>query len=269
MSAPNRRISTVATHLTAAPSTEPAAGVLSWLQRLIGGIGVASGPGREASGPIREAAPAGGAPVVDSAVAVRGVVKQCFLADEDWVGAEAQSDPEHADHYYRQKVDSIGVQCDAEMLVIPPSHRGLKDRIPDPNERALMMTTTEGYEKLRSALPFAAETLSADAVGPLGPRPGSGENFYVDGLSQGELCIGDIFAVEGTSTVLEVATPRRPCDKWNKVHSVEHSSMFHGPVEENVRHFALTNALVRASISAFPAENQNQKVKITPRLSRL
>ena len=61
-----------------------------------------------------------------------------------------------------------------------------------------------------------------------------GENFFVDGLSQGELCIGDLFAVEGSSVVLEVASPRRPCDKWNKVHSEEHSSQFHGEIERNV-----------------------------------
>jgi hypothetical protein len=49
-----------------------------------------------------------------------------------------------------------------------------QDQISDPNERALMMSTVEGYEKLRAALPFAAGTLSAEAVGPLGPRPASG-----------------------------------------------------------------------------------------------
>jgi len=90
----------------------------------------------------------------------------------------------------------------------------------DPNDRALMMTTSEGYETLRAALPHAAATLAAEAIGELGPRPASGENFYVDGLAQGDLCVGDVFTVEGASTVLEVSSPRRPCDKWNKVHDM-------------------------------------------------
>ena len=83
-----------------------------------------------------------------------------------------------------------------------------------------MMTTSEGYETLRAALPHAAATLAAEAIGALGPRPASGENFYVDGLAQGDLCVGDVFTVEGSSTVLEVSSPRRPCDKWNKVHDM-------------------------------------------------
>ena len=83
-----------------------------------------------------------------------------------------------------------------------------------------MMTTSEGYETLRAALPHAAATLAAEAIGELGPRPASGENFYVDGLAQGDLCVGDVFNVEGASTVLEVSSPRRPCDKWNKVHDM-------------------------------------------------
>ena len=86
-------------------------------------------------------------------------------------------------------MDSIDVDCDEDMMIIPPSHRGLKDMLQDPNERALMMSTVEGYEKLRAALPHAAGSLSAEAVGDLGPRPGSGENIYVDGLTQGDLCI--------------------------------------------------------------------------------
>ena len=137
----------------------------------------------------------------------------------------------------------------------------------DPNDRALMMTTSEGYETLRAALPHAAATLAAEAIGELGPRPASGENFYVDGLAQGELCVGDVFNVEGSSTVLEVSSPRRPCDKWNKVHdmaahpnsSVENNgahSTASPPLRGSdavrslnprrcfaVRHFAITNTL--------------------------
>ena len=106
-----------------------------------------------------------------------------------------------------------------------------------------------------------------EAIGELGPRPASGENFYVDGLTQGDLCVGDVFNVEGSSTVLEVSSPRRPCDKWNKVHdmaahpnsSVENNgahSTASPPLRSSdvvrslnprrcfaVRHFAITNTL--------------------------
>ena len=34
----------------------------------------------------------------------------------------------------------------------------------DPNDRALMMTTSEGYETLRAALPHAAATLAAEVI---------------------------------------------------------------------------------------------------------
>ena len=97
-----------------------------------------------------------------------------------------------------------------------------------------MMSTTEGYEKLRAALPHAAATLSHE-------RLGSGENFYVDGLAQGELCIGDVLEIEECGTLLEVASPRRPCEKWNKVHNMPAHP--HGEPDGNVRHFCLTHTL--------------------------
>lgn len=131
-----------------------------------------------------------------------GVVKNCYVAAEDWPGHEVQADPRFSGHYFREHVDSIYVEATAEMECVPPSHREMAVGLKDPNERALMMSTSEGYETLRQALPHAAATLSHE-------RPGSGENFYVDGLAQGELCLGDVFAVEGRSTRLEVSSPRR------------------------------------------------------------
>ena len=117
----------------------------------------------------------------------------------------------------------------------------------DPNDRALMMTTSEGYETLRAALPHAAATLAAEAIGELGPRPASGENFYVDGLAQGDLCVGDVFTVEGSSTVLEVSSPRRPCDKWNMTHNENDPTHRYDHPEDqpegNIRHYCLTQTL--------------------------
>ena len=56
---------------------EPAAGVLSWLGGLFGG-------GDAEDDDVPE--------VADAAV-VRGVVKQCFLADEEWAGLEVRFGP--------------------------------------------------------------------------------------------------------------------------------------------------------------------------------
>lgn len=119
---------------------------------------------------------------------VSGTVRACYVADEQWPGHEVQADPHFSGHYIRQRAQSLSVVAPTAANgdisnVVPPSHRGLALRLRDPNERALMMSTVEGYERLRAALPFAAGTLSHE-------RPGSGENFYVDGLAQAELCIG-------------------------------------------------------------------------------
>lgn len=208
---------------SAATGIDPvnAAGILARIRSLWGGgdDDVAEGEGAEEE----EASPA-----------PTGVVAACYVADEEWPGHEVQADPRFSEHYIRQHVDSIQVEATPSMEVVPPSHREMAVGLRDPNERALMMSTAEGYAKLREALPHAAATLSHE-------RPGSGENFYVDGLEQNALCLGDVFAVEGRSTSLEVASPRRPCEKWNKVHNM--AAHPHGEVEGNVRQFCLTNTL--------------------------
>lgn len=54
------------------------------------------------------------------------------------------------------------------------------------------------------------------------PRPGAfGENFTVQGLLEGEVCIGDRFGV-GTA-VVEVSQPRQPC--WKLAHFIGRADM--------------------------------------------
>lgn len=217
-SAPSqRRLAVTSAHIGGA-APEPAAGVVAWLRGLLQGDEEKTDGGSSSSS--------------EAAAAVAGVVRQCYVADEDWPGAEVQSAPDFAGHYFRQNVEAITVAATPGMEIICPSHREGATRLADPNERALMMTTAEGYEQLRAALPHAAGTLSHE-------RPGSGENFYVDGLAQTELCLGDVLAVGGAQ--LEVASPRRPCAKWNKVHNME--AFLHGDPKGNVQHFALTHGL--------------------------
>jgi hypothetical protein len=88
------------------------------------------------------------------------------------------------------------------------------DWLTDPTERAVLVQTVEGYEKLRAGLPHNTALLGPD-------RPGCGENLFVDGLVQWELCVGDVFAVAGSGLQLEVTSPRRPCENWNHVHGLE------------------------------------------------
>jgi hypothetical protein len=184
MTAPRRRLGALAAHLDRSERirSEPAAGLLERIRGLWAG-------GDDTSESETEKPPT-------------GVVKNCYVADEGWPGHEAQADPRFSGHYLREHVDSIYVEVTPEMECVPPSHRAMAVGLRDPNERALMMSTSEGYETLRAALPHAAATLSHE-------RPGSGENFFVEGLAQGELCIGDVFEVEGRSTRLEVSSPRR------------------------------------------------------------
>ena len=68
------------------------------------------------------------------------------------------------------------------------SHQGFAQTLEDPNERSLLCTTAEGYDKLRQGLPQYAEHFGPE-------RPGSGEQLHVDGLEQWTMCLGDVYEV--------------------------------------------------------------------------
>jgi MOSC domain-containing protein YiiM len=73
-------------------------------------------------------------------------------------------------------------------------------------------------------------------------RPGSGENVFLDGLAQWELCIGDVFGASDGGCRLEVSSPRRPCENWNIVHGREQE--YTDPTGAgNVRHLCLQQTL--------------------------
>jgi hypothetical protein len=89
-----RRLASVGAHVTAtAPQAEPAAGALkSWLKNLLGGNAPEKAPDEASTEHATE--PASDSILGSTALpAVRGIVKQCFLADEDWVGAEVRCKP--------------------------------------------------------------------------------------------------------------------------------------------------------------------------------
>lgn len=231
--ASGRRLGVVAAHLHsgAAPpfpgaATAPSAGVLSWLSSLFGG-----GGGADAAEP-------------EDSTAVVGTVLQCYVAaDADELAATYEGGilPD-GEHFKRHAVESIAVDpVDiGPSSNYPPSHQGFAQTLADPNERALLCTTTEGYEKLAAGLPQFAEHF-----GP--SRPGSGEQLHVGGLEQWSCCVGDVFAVPGKATRLQISSPRRPCDKWNMTHNPADPSHRLGHeddmAEGNVRHWCLKNTL--------------------------
>ena len=124
--AATRRLAGLNAHLSPTPS----AGVLKWLSNLFGGgseeeedHGHGHGHGDDDHSHGHGHGDDDASDHEAAAPAVRGVVKLCFKADEDWPGAEVQADPRHEGHYYRQRVETISVEHDEDMMSIPPSHR--------------------------------------------------------------------------------------------------------------------------------------------------
>jgi MOSC domain-containing protein YiiM len=228
----SRRLGAVAQHVTGPNvGAEPAAGLVSWLSSLFGGEG-----GGE-SGSEDVASDGEGS-------AVRGTVLQCYVAAD---AAELADSYEggilpDGEHFRRHPVPSISVDATdiGPSSNYPPSHQGFAATLADPNERALLCTTAEGYQKLADGLPAYAEHFGSS-------RPGSGEQLHVSGLEQWECCIGDVFAVPGKATRLQVSSPRRPCDKWNMTHNPADPTHRLGHPDDvsdgNVRHWCLTHTL--------------------------
>ena len=116
------------------PATAVPAGVLSWLGSLFGG-----GDGDAST----EGAGLG---------AVTGTVRGCFVAAtteelaDDYPGGILPDDA----HFQRRSVGQLSADAadwgaDSNY---PPSHQGFALTLADPNERSLLCSTVEGYEKL-------------------------------------------------------------------------------------------------------------------------
>ena len=228
----SRRLGAVAGHVTGpGVEAEPVAGLVGWLSSLFGGGGSAQSSSTKDAG-------SGGAP------AVCGTVLQCYIAPdaEELAALYADGILPDGEHFRRHPAPSISVDATdiGPSSNYPPSHQGFAATLAEPNERALLCTTVEGYQKLADGLPDYAEHFGAS-------RPGSGEQLHVDGLEQWECCIGDVFAVAGKTTRLQVSSPRRPCDKWNMTHNPgdpTHRLGHEADVPDgNVRHWCLTHTL--------------------------
>ena len=189
---------------------------------------------------------------------VFGIVRGCYHRASDderaatgWVASTGR--------FARERVHSITVTTDPNDPTLHPYAAG--DGDPDtPPERGILCQTAEAYDKLRSGLPESAALLSEE-------RPGSAENLFLSGLTAWELCIGDVFTLAGTDgssgdVMLQLTSPRRPCEQWNQVHAT--AALLQGtalvgtppqrlrlsagcPLDEetpgNVRHYCLTNTL--------------------------
>lgn len=82
-------------------------------------------------------------------------------------------------------------------------------------EKAVHLYPADHYPKLAAAFPEAAGTL---VVGSLG------ENLSVTGVSEADICIGDVFAFGGAR--LQVSQPRSPCWKIDSRHGQDGMAAF-------------------------------------------
>ena len=82
-------------------------------------------------------------------------------------------------------------------------------------EKSIHHYPAENYLLLQQALPHLAEKLIPATIG---------ENFSTTGLTEKNVCIGDVFQV-GTA-LLQVSQPRRPCWKINRRYGNAHLSKF-------------------------------------------
>ena len=205
----------------------PAAGALAWLRSRLSG-GPAAVP------------------------EVSGAVRSCFRRPSD--GERAAAGWQQATgRFERHSSSELALSSDPHSPDLHP-FAALADgeEAEGPSERGLLAQTAEAYSKLREALPESAALLGPE-------RPGSGEDLFIDGLDSHELCVGDVFTADGTGIVLQVSSPRRPCEVWNTVHATSgfldgteltgappQRRRLHGApleTEGNVRHFALVNTL--------------------------
>jgi MOSC domain-containing protein YiiM len=59
----------------------------------------------------------------------------------------------------------------------------------------------------------------SEELGAVAPPPGTlGENFEIGGRNEEEVCIGDIFQLDGV--MLQISQPRQPCWKPGRLHRV-------------------------------------------------
>jgi MOSC domain-containing protein YiiM len=183
------------------------------------------------------------------------VVRSCFHRASDEERAATGWDAATG-RFARERVAALSLSSDPNAPGLHPY--AASDGSGAPPERGLMCQTAEAYEKLRAGLPQCAGQLSAE-------RPGSAEDLFVDGIAAWELCIGDVFTKAGEGAgegpMLQVSSPRRPCEQWNQVHAerafLDGTALMGTPpqrlrladgslcdeTEGNVRHFCLRNTL--------------------------
>ena len=95
-------------------------------------------------------------------------------------------------------------------------------------ERAVLIQSKDNYNQLAKDMPkyFTTNT------------PSFGENIIVKGLKNSEICVGDLFKIEGdhSTLLLEVSSPRKPCYKIDKKHKCPYGL-------KGIKRHSLTNGL--------------------------
>jgi MOSC domain-containing protein YiiM len=111
----------------------------------------------------------------------------------------------------RQPVEAGEGTSGREILL---THTGLKGDQPTETQPHKDGQMHGGFEKAVYVYPDAHyDAWTADGLGPELPYPAFGENLTVEGVTEEDVCIGDVWA--WGSALLRVTKPRQPCVTLN------------------------------------------------------
>jgi MOSC domain-containing protein YiiM len=79
-------------------------------------------------------------------------------------------------------------------------------------DRAILFQSQENYQHLHEEFGYCFEDFEYME------NPTFGEQVIVNGCETSELCVGDVFVVEGSTLVVEITSPRKPCSYINLKH---------------------------------------------------
>jgi len=166
--------------------------------------------------------------------------------------------------FYRENIkkaefDTIGIKGDLNATSAQlRRHVANGGVIRKPPDAAILCQSADHYEQLRAQFPQKAADLKVGVGGEQGKLnagdsyggqvrmsgegAGSGEQLYIEGLNNLNLCVADRFEIYSPSGakkpgLLEVSNPRRPCSNWDKKYEAL------GQGANGVRHFTLRNTL--------------------------
>jgi hypothetical protein len=110
----------------------------------------------------------------------------------------------------RVHVGPLGLQCSQEWHRSPGKAPAYDEAEEQRGERAVLLQSASHVRELAAAFPELAEGLREAGA--------FGENALCEGLQAATVCLGDVYAVGGSSLRLQAVSPRRPCANVDKRH---------------------------------------------------